>query len=214
MKPPSMKARSVILTLFTSIIGIYCSPDQAGESSRSQSAVTPDDPTDFFRENSLNELFNGRNTFDEYLLYAMHSLKLTSGFDNDLHRYDTNSGLVSSFARNLSYTDDIGHLVAHIDTSELDLLKDETELTVIENELAQSRCKEQLEIILSEASRLYTDFNSFSHSKQLSLINYLDSFGSPASHVMKADFMWLGSYNQSPNRDGIARFRQANAQLD
>lgn len=199
-----MKVKTIICAtiFFTSIIGICgASSEQVNDKSNEgqriiQSVTSSSDPTNFFRENSVDELFDGRTTFDEYLLYGMRSLKLVSGYDNDVHRYDSNSGLVKSFARNLSYTDDIGHLAAHIDASELDLLKDETELTVIENELAQSRCKYQLETILDQTSRLYTDFNSYSDSKQLSLINFLDSYGAPSSQLLKGDFMWLGSYQQ------------------
>ena len=155
------------------------------------------EPTDYFRDDSLHQLYSGRISFDDYVTYSMQSLKQVAGFDNDLHRYDSNEDLINSFERNLTYSDDLGHLRARIDTSEADLLEDQSELTLIENELNQANCASQLDFIFEQSLSLFKDAQAFGSSKKLDLIDFLDSFGgSPSPQLMMGNFLWLGSFEQ------------------
>lgn len=172
---------------------------EAATASSVNLVVDDSDPTSYFESNSLDTKFNQRATFDDYITFSMRALKLIAGYDNDLHRYDLKQDLIGSFARNLSYTDDLSGLKARVDPTETELLEDQSELTLIENELNQVNCGRHLDLLIQESCKLFKNFDSFSRSNQLNLIDFLDSFGSPSSQLMKGNSMWLGSHEQCFN---------------
>lgn len=180
------------LSLVLSIISLNLIP-----TSRAETLLNNlEDPTGYFTENSLS-FYDNKLNFDQYVSYSMRSLSLVAGFDNDIHRYDSKQDLIDSFRRNLSYLDDLSGLRANIDLSESELLHDQSELVLIENELNQENCARQLDIIFEESLKLFKNFQTFSTSKQLQLIDFLDSFGSaPGGHLMMGNFLWLGSHEQ------------------
>ena len=95
-----------------------------------------------------------------------------------------------------------------VDSSELSLFSDQGELAAIENELQQEECARQLDQLIEMALNLFRNFESFSSSRQLGLIELLDSFGSaPREQLLMGNNMWLGSYAQCSN----SRVLQANA---
>jgi len=159
-------------------------------------ALATDEPTSFFEENSLTSQFNKRITFDAYITYTMRALTLVAGFDNDLHRYDTREDLLNSFAHNQSQTESLAKFGAHFEASEASLMRDQSELLLAENERNQVECGNQLEKLILDSRQLFESFESFSNSKQLNLIDFLDSYGSLSSQLMKGNTMWLGSYDQ------------------
>lgn len=164
---------------------------------KNQININLEDPTGYFAQDSLHNSFDKKLTFDQYVIYSMRSLASVAGFDNDLHRYDRRQDLVDSFARNLTYSDDLSYLKARIDASESQVLHDQTELTLIENELNQKNCASQLEVVLEESVKLFKNSQTFSTSCQLGLIDLLDSFGStPSAQLMMGNSMWLGSFEQ------------------
>jgi hypothetical protein len=173
-------------------------------SSRAQDTTTDEqhgldleEPTGFFEAGSLHSKYSRKLTYDQYVTYALRSISLVAGFDNDLHRYDSQHDLINSFERNLTYGDDLSSLRAHIDSSETDLLQDASELTLIENELNQATCAQQLDYIFEEALKLYRDYESFTQSKRLDLIDFFDSYGSaPSEQFMMGNAFWLGSFEQ------------------
>lgn len=155
-------------------------------------------PTAYFSDNSLTRKFDGHVTFDEYIRYAMRSVKLIAGFDNDLHRYDNHWDLIYSFERNLTYNDDATlKMRARIDPSEMKLLDKESELTLIENERNQEICGRHLNYLIGETRKLMSTSNSYLTSKQLSLIDFIESFGSiPMPMLMMGNFISIGSQPQ------------------
>lgn len=166
-------------------------------SHRNGASLDLEEPTGFFEANSLQDKFARKITFDQYVTYALRSVSLVAGFDNDLHRYDSQLDLINSFERNLTYGDDLSSFRAHIDSSETDLLQDASELTLIENELNQETCAAQLDFIYEETLKLFRDYNSFTQSKRLDLIDFIDSYGSaPSEQLMMANSFWLGSFDQ------------------
>lgn len=185
------------LTLFT-LIAYQSSATNPFDSKGAQKIDTfnYDDPTSYFRDRSIQKVFDGHISFDDYLSYSLKSLKQIAGYDNDLHRYDSNNDLINSFERNLSYSDDLNKFRVHIDVSESSLLEDQSELTLIENEKNQAACGAHLDILIKESQKLYANFETFSSSKQLNLINFLDSFGSPSTQLLEGNSMWLGSLEQ------------------
>lgn len=155
-----------------------------------------DQPTSYFEHNSLASQFNRKLTSSQYLSYSQRALKLVAGFDSDLHRYDSNVDLINSFERNLSYRDDLSHMRAHIDRSETKLLDKQDELTLIENEQNQSRCGRQLAYLLERIQHIMTNYTTYSQSKDLDILDLVDSFGSPESELMMGNSAWFGSYRQ------------------
>lgn len=182
-----MTSKSILFLTFLLLLG---------KEANGKRSTGTDEPTSYFQEESLQKLFNNQLTFDDYLSYSMRALKQIAGFDNDLHRYDAKSDLINSFSRNLSYSDDLDGLRAHIDLAELELLQNESELTLIENEKNQALCGLHLDALIEQSRKLYTNFDTFSSSKQLNLLDYLDSFGSPSAQLLKGNSMWLGSHEQ------------------
>lgn len=182
-------------TLFTSLV-YKPSATEALDSVKERN-IDRNDPTSYFQEQSIQKIFNGHFTFDDYLSYSLKSLKQIAGFDNDLHRYDIRNDLINSFARNLTYySDDLNKFKVHIDKSESSLLEDQSELTLMENEKNQALCGAHLDILIKQSRKLYANFDTFSSSKQLNLINFLDSFGSPSTQLLEGNSMWLGSHEQ------------------
>lgn len=194
-------SRSLHVTLLSLVLSSLVSSaseiGQIANKNDNQKRLDLNDPTSYFANNEppLRD-FDGKLTFDEYISYSMRSLSLVVGWDADLHRYDSKSSLISSFARNLTYLDDLSRLKAHIDPSELALLNDQSELTVLENERNQARCGKHLDRLILATSELLVNASSFSQSKQLNLIDYLDSFGWPNSQLMMGNHVWLGSHEQ------------------
>lgn len=138
-----------------------------------------DEPTSYFRDNSLADSFDQTATFDQYISYAMQALHLVAGYDNDLHRYDNQQDLINSIKWNSSFSSE-----------------DEFQRTSAQQ---QARCGTHLRALLAEARKLFASSHSFSNSRQLKLIEFFDSFGAPEAQLIKGNTMWLGSHEQCSN---------------
>jgi len=185
------------------------------------------DPTGYFTSNSLHEKYDQQLTFDQYITYSIRSLALVAGFDNDLHRYDSKQDLIDSYERQVNLSNpshsDVNFVRLYdrldwastgnnpeagpkrqrrrhdrvVDSSELELFSEQSESRVIENDINQEECSDQLDQLIGMSLKLYRNFESYSSSKQLSLIDFLDSFGSaPSEQFMMSNNFWLGSHEQ------------------
>lgn len=129
------------------------------------------DPTGFFANDSLHGAYDGRLEVERYIHYALRSVALVAGYDNDLHRYDRRSDKERSYERRR---------------------------TRAANEL--EACEQQVAALGASARLLLKNDTSFLSSKELSLINFIDSFGAaPASQLLMGNTIWLGSYEQCTN---------------
>lgn len=153
---------------------------------RSQ-ATTSDlsDPTDYFATDSMHNTFDGQLSVDKYIHYALKSIALVAGYDNDLHRFDKQADSIRSYRRLTS-------------SNQSTRSSEEDELLIeAENWLNQETCKQQLEALAGASRVLFANDTSFLESKELSLINFIDSYGvAPASQLLMGNTMWLGSYEQ------------------
>lgn len=155
-----------------------------------------DQPTSYFEQDSLAKRFNRKLTYRQYLSYSQRALSLIGGFDSDLHRYDSREDLMNSFERNLSYRDDLSHLRAHVDKREMELFEKQNELTLIENEQNQAKCGQQLAYLIERIQHITTNYTTYINSKELDILDLMDSFGSPESELLMGNSAWFGSYRQ------------------
>lgn len=153
--------------------------------------------TKYYKDNSLWDEFDGKLEFDNYLGESLVAQDLVFGLDTDIHRYDSASDLKQSF----SWPSDS-------DEKQIDLF--------IQNESRE--CGLKLDRILQQTRDLYANSTSFMKSKNLALIDLLDSFGSPNSQILLGSYWWLGSYDQckqakfesKPARYCVSKLRSPN----
>lgn len=137
-----------------------------------------DEPTNYFEPNSLSRRFDAKLGLDRYLVYSMDALGKVSGFDTDIHRYDSRADLVRSVATKSLECSLSG---SSVNWSQTD---------------GHSDCIRQLDWINGEAQLVLSNENTFASSKQLNLLDLLDSFGAPESQLMMGNNWWLGSFQQ------------------
>lgn len=196
MKPTTTTAMMKLLTILVGLMATTKVNTHQVVESENYGRVYGDQPTSYFEQDSLTNRFNKKLSLGQYLAYSQRALGLVAGFDNDLHRYDSREDLINSFGRNLSYRDDLSQMRAHIDRRELELLEKQNELTLIENEQNQSKCGQHLAYLLERLQHIMTNITTYSSSRELDILNFVDSFGSPESELMMGNSAWFGSYGQ------------------
>lgn len=176
-----------------------------------QTILVGDKLASFFEPSSLSTSFEGKLKTYQYIGYGLRAQREVAGYDTDLHKYDSSADLLGSFARNLSHQDSeqLGGkpllklkrkqlLPTNNDNNDLTqaIFSEQDELFKLENNLQQTECGRQLDWLISEARQLYNSPSSYLDSKELGLVNLLDSFGSPSNQLAMGNNMWLGAYDQ------------------
>lgn len=126
----------------------------------------------YYEHDSLWKNYDKKLEFDKYLGESLVAQDLVFGLDTDIHRYDSELDLRRSFK--------------HEQEAQFE--------PFIERE--SEKCGQQMGRMLQQAKQIYSNSSSFLESKNLALIDLLDSFGSPNSQILLGSYWWLGSYTQ------------------